>query len=182
MKSAFMPALKIFAVLTVVLGIAYPLAVTLIAQSLFSEKANGSLIVRDSKVIGSELIAQKIESPRYFWPRPSASDYAAVPSGASNQGPTSKALFDVVAERRAKGATGEMLFASASGLDPHISLDAAIGQVPRIVQARSLGDKEAMELRRMVNAAVERRDFGFLGEERINVMKLNLSLDEHLRK
>ena len=177
MKSLIITGLKVFALLSVLLGVIYPALITLTAQSLFNDKANGSLLRQGDKIVGSSLIAQKFQSDRYFWPRPSASDFGAVPSGASNQGPTSKALKAAMMDRQTKGMAGELLFASGSGLDPHISVDAAIGQIPRIVQARQLGDTGVARLNELIQNSVERRDLGILGEERINVLSLNLALD-----
>lgn len=171
-------SVRIFLALSVGLGIVYPLLITLIGQSLFPNKANGSLIRNGDNVIASELLAQKVESPRLFWPRPSASGYGASPSGASNLGPTSEALKSALEERKLRGYSGEMLSASGSGLDPHISMNAAISQLPRIVESRKFSDTEKNELEDLIKSSLEKRDFGFLGEERINVLKLNLKLIE----
>lgn len=178
MITLFTQSIRVFLGLSLIGGILYPLCVTLVGQTFFSEKANGSLVRVDNQVIASELLAQKVESSRLFWSRPSASDYGAVPSGASNQGPTSTVLKAAVQERKAQGLVGVLLFASGSGLDPHISNDAATSQFPRIVQSRNLNDNEKVELIEMVKKSVEKRDLGFLGEERINVLKLNLKLIE----
>lgn len=178
MIAILIQSIRIFLSLSLIVGLFYPLAVTLVGQTLFNKKANGSLVSLDNQVVASELLAQKIESFRLFWPRPSASDYGAVPSGASNQGPTSSALKATVGERKAQGLIGTMLFASGSGLDPHISDDAALSQLPRIVQSRNMNDNEKAELIEIVKQSVEKRDLGFLGEERINVLKLNLKLIE----
>jgi K+-transporting ATPase ATPase C chain len=169
-------SLRTFLALSLIVGLLYPLSVTLIGQTLWSHQANGSLVKRNQKIIGSELLAQKTESMRLFWPRPSASNYGSIPSGASNQGPTSEALKGSVQERKAKGFTNEMLFASGSGLDPHITKDAAISQLPRIVQARNMNDNQKVGLEEIIKSSIEKRDLGFLGEERINVLKLNLKL------
>lgn len=179
MKTHIYTSMKIFVFSTIILGIVYPLSVTLVAQLFYKNKANGSLIEKNGVTIGSELIAQKFTSARYFWPRPSASDYGAVPSGASNLGPTSDSLKRTISERKSAGLIEDLLFSSGSGLDPHISMNAALGQVPRIVQSRVLGENQALELKKLVLSFVESRDFGFLGEERINVLKLNLALDQH---
>jgi K+-transporting ATPase ATPase C chain len=169
-------SLRTFLALSLIVGLLYPLSVTLIGQTLWSHQANGSLVERNQKIVGSELLAQKSESMRLFWPRPSASDYGSIPSGASNQGPTSEALKASVQERRAKGFANEMLFASGSGLDPHITKDAAISQLPRIVQARNMNDNQKTALEEIIKSSIEKRDLGFLGEERINVLRLNLKL------
>src|ERR1700720_4312463 len=117
-------SIRVYLVITLLTGVIYPLTVTGVAQLLFPKQANGSRIIENGKLVGSDLIAQKFESPRYFWPRPSSADYATVPSGASNKGPTSVDLKKSIAERREKfgaDAAVDLLTASASGLDPHIS-------------------------------------------------------------
>ncbi len=177
----FLPALKIFALMTVFLGLIYPLFVTVFAQVFFKEKANGSLITKDGKVIGSSLIAQNFKDPKYFWPRPSAVDFNPMPSGGSNLGPTSSTLKDRIDERRQNGLTHEMLFTSASGLDPHISLEAAIDQIDRIIRSRTLDPSQKDRLMGAVNQLKESRDFGILGEPRINVLKLNLFLEKEFK-
>ncbi|MGE3262770.1 MAG: potassium-transporting ATPase subunit KdpC [Bacteriovoracia bacterium] len=175
MKQIF-PALKAFLLLTFVTGAVYPLLVTAIGQAFFPRQANGSLLQgSDGKIQGSELIAQGFKGDKYFWPRPSAVDYNPLPSGGSNLGPTSKALQDKWQERRKAGLSGDLLAASASGLDPHISPESAYDQVPRIAQARG---KSIAEVNGLIASTVERRQFGFLGENRVNVLKLNRLLDE----
>lgn len=178
MKNHFFIALKVSGVLTILLGLIYPLAITLFAQTVFPQKANGSLIVREGRIIGSHLLAQKFLSQGYFWARPSASDYGAVPSGASNQGPTSKVLKAALEERKAKGMTLDLLFASGSGLDPHISIDAALSQVGRIVQSRNLSESDKSKIVELIQQNTERRDFGLFGEPRVNVLLLNLGMDK----
>jgi len=182
------PALSLLLLLTLITGIAYPVAITAIAQWLFAAAANGSLIERDGKPIGSSLIGQPFANPAYFWPRPSATvpfaDNAAA-SGASNLGPTNPALVDAVKQRIARlraadpGNTQpipvDLVTASGSGLDPHISPAAAHYQARRVARARGrpLGEVEAL-----VAAAIEGRQLGVLGEPRVNVLKLNLALDQ----
>ena len=171
-------ALRIYLVLTLLTGIIYPLAMTGIAQLLFPKQANGSRIMEKGKLIGSDLLAQKFESPRYFWPRPSAADYATVASGASNKGPTSADLRKAIDERRTKfgnDAPVDLLTASGSGLDPHISPEAARLQIPRVASARSMPVQKVAEL---VDQSIEPPQFGFLGEPRVNVLRLNRALDE----
>lgn len=173
-----LPAIRSYLVFTLLLGLLYPLLVTLVGQAAFSKEANGSLIEKDGKIIGSELIAQKFESERYFWSRSSATDYNPLPSGGTNLAPTSGVLKEAVNSRAAKlgrGAPQELLFASGSGLDPHISPETALFQIPRVAKERGMPEDE---LRSMVNSLVEKRQLGFLGEDRINVLKLNLALDE----
>lgn len=168
---------RLLLVLTALTGIAYPLAVTGISRMAFRAQSEGSVIQADGKAIGSELLAQKTENPRYFWPRPSAADFATVASGASNKGPTSADLAKTIAERREKYGTDapvEMLTASGSGLDPHLSPAAAIFQVARIAKARNLNPER---IHRLIADSTEARQLGFLGEPRVNVLKLNLALD-----
>ena len=181
------PALVLLALLTVITGIVYPLVVTVIAQTVFPSQANGSLIQRDGKLIGSRLIGQPFDAPKYFWSRPSATSphpYNASASSGSNQGPTNPALIKAVEQRvdalRAAdpGNTAlvpvDLVTASASGLDPHISPAAALYQAPRVARARGV-DETAV--RRLVVSHIEDRQLGFLGEPRVNVLALNLALD-----
>jgi K+-transporting ATPase ATPase C chain len=173
-------SLRIYIVLTLLTGIVYPLAITGIAQLLFPKQANGSRMVEKGKLIGSDLLVQKFESPRYFWPRPSSADYATVPSGASNKGPTSADLKKSIDERRAKfgnDAPVDLLTASGSGLDPHISPEAARSQISRVATARNLS---VQQIAKIVDQAIEAPQLGFLGEPRVNVLKLNLALDQLL--
>jgi len=176
-------------VMTVLTGVLYPVLMTVIAQLVFPCKSNGSMIERNGEIVGSELIAQKFQSDKYFWCRPSAIDYNPLPSGASNLGPTSKALKDSVEERRKHFielnflppntiVPTEMLFASGSGIDPHISPEAAFLQVNRITQARGFDEQKKTLLKTLVQNHIEAPQFGFLGEPRVNVLKLNLALDE----
>ena len=189
MKTQLIISIKIFAVLTVLCGIVYPLLITGIAQVVFPSKANGSLIVQDNKLIGSELIGQKFDSEIYFRSRPSATGYSLMPSGGSKFGPTSSELKQLVADRTAQWIKSnptsdpekipsEMLLASASGLDPHISPKAALLQVDRIVKARNLDDSKKQQLLKSISEISEAPQFSFLGENRINVLVLNLALDK----
>lgn len=165
-------------VFTVLTGIIYPLAVTGIARVAFPKQANGSLIMEGEKLLGTALFAQKNEDPKYFWPRPSGGDYATVASGATNKGPTSSDLAKAIADRRkalGESAPVDMLTASASGLDPHISPESARFQVERVAAARKL---PANELNALVDSFVEKPQFGVLGESRVNVLALNLALDK----
>jgi len=173
-------------VFTVITGILYPLAITGISQVAFKDKANGSLIEKDGQIVGSELLAQQFTGDKYFWPRPSAGSYATVPSGASNYGPTSQKLHDAVATNAAAfrvahkmaadaPVPADMVFASGSGLDPHISPEAARLQVGRVATARKVADDKVKAL---VDTFVEPPQWGFLGEARVNVLKLNLALDK----
>ena len=173
-------ALVLFTVLT---GGVYPLVVTGISKIIFPHEANGSLLTRGERIVGSELIGQKFTGPIYFHSRPSAADYATLPSGASNLSPTSLALKNIVEERRAAlggAAPFDLLTASASGLDPHVSPAAAKFQIPRIVEARSLGIAGIAELTALVDQITEGPQLGFLGKERVNVLVLNLVLGKKL--
>ena len=181
------PAVVSFLVLTLITGVAYPFVVTGIAQGLMPEQANGSLIVKDGKPVGSTLIGQSFSDSKYFWGRPSATgpmpNNAAASSG-SNQGPTNPALIDAVkgrikALKDADPANNapipvDLVTASASGLDPHISPAAAEYQIQRVARVRGLPLKE---VRRLVREHTEDRQFGILGEPRVNVLRLNLALD-----
>ena len=174
--------------MTVLTGVVYPLVMTGLAQLGFPLKANGSLILKDGKVIGSELIGQKFDSTIYFWSRPSAVGYNPIPSGASNYGPTSDTLLKQVTARRKlfskmnsvdiSAIPKEMIFASASGLDPDISPEAALLQIDRIVKARHFDDVQKEKLIKKINDLTEMPQFLFLGEKRINVLDLNLELDK----
>jgi len=176
-------SIRMLLVLTVITGLAYPLAVTGLAKGLFPAQAEGSMVMKDGNTIGSSLIAQKFTSDKYFWSRPSACDYNASGSSGSNYGPTSAALKKAVDDRRAillKAHPGQsdipedLLFASASGLDPHISPAAARYQVARVATARKLDPAKVIAL---VESSVEAPQFGILGEPRVNVLELNLALD-----
>src|SRR6202040_3026362 len=172
MKTIFQ-SLRIYLVLTLLTGVLYPLAMTGVAQLLFPRQANGSRIVENGKLVGSDLLVQKFESPRYFWPRPSSADYATVPSGASNKGPTSADLKKSIDERRAKigsAAPVDLLTASGSGLDPHITPEATRSQIPRVAAARNIS---IQKISQFVDQTIERPQFGFLGEPRVNVVRLN---------
>ena len=187
MKDQIRPALTMLAILTLLTGLLYPLAVTGLAQLLFPHQANGSLFVRDEKVIGSELIGQYFDQSKYFWSRPSATSpfpYNAAASSGSNLGPTNPALIEAVkgnvaALRAAEPGNDnpipvDLVTASGSGLDPHISIAAAAFQVRRVARTRGL-EEGAVE--RLVMQYTEGRQFTLLGESRVNVLKLNLALD-----
>ncbi|BCS52480.1 potassium-transporting ATPase subunit KdpC [Geobacter sp. SVR] len=180
------PAILMLVTFTVICGAIYPAVVTAIAQVVFPRQANGSFIVgEEGKEIGSRLIGQPFSDPKYFWPRPSATTdfgYNPMASGGSNAGPTNPDYLKTVGERvkalRDTGVTGpipaELVQASASGLDPHISPEAAMLQVPRVAKARGM---DPAALVRLVNQGTENRQLGFLGEPRVNVLSLNLELD-----
>jgi K+-transporting ATPase ATPase C chain len=198
MLSHLRPALVLFVLLAALTGIAYPLGIAGIAQVVFPTQANGSLIVRDGVVIGSSLMGQNFTDPKYFWPRPSATSapdlddssktvplpYNAAASGGSNYGPTSKALAERVAHNverlRAENGVGDisvpvdLVTASGSGLDPHITPAAARFQIARVARARGM---PADQVTALVERMTEARDLGILGEPRVNVLALNLALD-----
>jgi K+-transporting ATPase ATPase C chain len=179
------PAFLITIVLTVLLGIIYPLVLTGLSQVLFKDKAEGSLITRDGKVIGSRLIGQSFTGAGYFHSRPSAAGagYDATASNGTNLGPTSSQLFETNVKSAATAAQADnpdlpipvdLVTSSASGLDPHISPAAAEFQVARVAKAREISEDE---VKRLVREHTEGRDLGILGEPRVNVLELNLALD-----
>src|SRR5215467_594669 len=187
MGAQLRPAIVMLVVLSVLTGLVYPAVVTGVAQLVFPRQANGSLIVKDGKVVGSSLIGQPFDDPKYFWGRPSATSpfpYNAASSAGSNQGPTNPALHDAVKARvealRAAdpGNTApvpvDLVTASGSGLDPHISPAAALYQVSRVAKARKLDPERVVQL---VAQHTEGRWLGLLGEPRVNVLALNLALD-----
>ncbi|MBI5674178.1 MAG: potassium-transporting ATPase subunit KdpC [Nitrospirae bacterium] len=188
MKDQIRPALTMLLLLTVLTGLVYPLAVTGLAQLFFPDQANGSLIVRNSKVLGSKLIGQYFDQPEYFWSRPSATapfPYNAAASGGSNLGPTNPALVEAVRARVAALRDADpdndslipvdLVTSSGSGLDPHISPAAAQYQIRRVARARGLDEAVVRDL---VVQHTQGRQLGVLGEPRVNVLLLNLALDE----
>ncbi|HEY0546850.1 MAG TPA: potassium-transporting ATPase subunit KdpC [Pyrinomonadaceae bacterium] len=186
MMKNLITAILMTMVMTVLLGLIYPLAVTGLAQVIFPERANGQLIKRaEGGVIGSRLIGQPFSSPGYFRSRPSAAGYDAGASSASNYGPTNRKLIDRVkadvlkaqAENPGQPIPIDLVTASASGLDPHISPAAAEFQIKRVARERGVTDEE---LRRLVALHTAGRQFGFLGEPVVNVLELNLELDSKL--
>ena len=192
MLSQLWPALRINIFLTILLGVAYPLAVTGVSQILFPHQANGSLITRNGQVIGSQLLGQNFTKPEYFQPRPSAAGndgYDPTASGGFNQGPTSQKLID-----RVKAAVdkfhkdnpdyhgpipADLLTASASGLDPDISPASAQAEVPRVAKARGISEDQ---LNQLVAQYTKSPELGILGEPRVNVLELNLALDQQYPK
>ena len=195
------PALILLLLLTLITGLAYPLALTAIAGVIFPKQAAGSLVERDGKVVGSALIGQEFKSEKYFHGRPSATTapdptdstktvpapYNAANSGGSNLGPTNKALIDRVKEDVDKlkqenpsaPVPIDLVTTSGGGLDPHISPEAALFQVPRVAKARNMPEER---IRQLVNEAVEGRTLGLFGEPRVNVLALNLDLLERARR
>jgi K+-transporting ATPase ATPase C chain len=179
---------KLFILMTILTGVLYPVIVTVLGQVIFKNKATGSFVQRGQQIIGSELIAQKFATPRYFWGRPSATDYNPLPSGGSNLGPTSQALKKSVDERTAQiqkahhldehaAVPADLVFASASGLDPEVSPEAAVFQVERVAEARALSSDQEGRLRALIKAQTVPPQLGFLGQPRVNVLELNLALD-----
>jgi potassium-transporting ATPase KdpC subunit len=192
MRQQLRAALVSLALLTLVTGVVYPLVVTGIARAAFPRKSGGSLIVRDGRATGSELIGQPFDDPRYFWGRPSATvpyPYNPAASAGSNMGPTNPSLADSVKARiealraadpgNTSPVPDDLVTASGSGLDPHISVPAALYQTQRVARARGAGDEQ---VRLLVRRHVEGRQFGVLGEPRVNVLKLNLALDAMSRE
>jgi K+-transporting ATPase ATPase C chain len=181
MWKQMLPGLRMTLLLTVLTGLVYPGLVTAVCQILFPRQANGSLIERNGKVVGSALIGQGFSAPKYFHPRPSAAGtdgYDASSSGGSNLGPTSQKLIDRVKAAKADwgGAVpADLLTTSASGLDPHISPASARLQAGRVAHARGLAESTVLGL---IAEFTEGRDLGFLGEPRVHVLLLNLALDE----
>ena len=185
-KTYIRPAVVLLALFTLLTGLVYPLAVTGLAQAVFPIQANGSLMAQNDRIVGSALIGQPFADPRYFWGRPSATapfPYNAAASSGSNFGPSNPALMDAVRARIAalraadpgntQAIPGDLATASASGLDPHISVAAALYQAPRVARARGLTPEAVAQL---VAQHVEGRQLGFLGEPRVNVLRLNLAL------
>ncbi|MBR0664520.1 potassium-transporting ATPase subunit KdpC [Roseomonas hellenica] len=193
MNTLFRPALTLVLLLTLLLGVAAPLAMTGVAQVVFPSQAGGSLIERNGQVIGSALIGQNFAEPRYFHPRPSATTepdpenegstraapYNAASSAASQQGPTSAALLEAIRTRVAEaGLTpvpADAVTASGSGLDPHISPENAARQIPRVATARGIPEER---VRALLAQYIEGRELGLLGEPHVNVLRLNLALDD----
>jgi K+-transporting ATPase ATPase C chain len=195
MKSQLRPTLMMFLMLTILTGVLYPLAVTAVSQVIFPSQANGSLIIKDGKAVGSKLIGQNFDDPKYFWGRLSATGtfpYNAfnaenlTASSGSNYGPLNPALLDAAQARidALKAADpdntapipADLVTASGSGLDPHISIAAAYYQIHRVAKARGLDENAVKSL---VDQHIEGRQFGILGEARVNVLLLNLALDAY---
>lgn len=187
MKTLLRPAVSLFVLLTAITGVAYPLAVTGIAKAIFPAEAAGSLIVKEGKTVGSSLIGQNFSDPKYFWGRPSATGpmpYNASASSGSNQGPLNPALSDAVKGRieaikavdrnNVAPIPADLVNASASGLDPHISPEAATYQVARVAGQRHL---LPADVKALVDQHTEGRQWGVFGEPRVNVLQLNIALD-----
>jgi K+-transporting ATPase ATPase C chain len=185
MHSIWKTSIRFTVIATLLLGLGYPLFVTGVAAVIFPHKANGSLILKDGQVIGSELLAQSFTAGKYFHPRPSAAGngYDATSSGGSNLAQSSKALVDRVQgsidalakENPGKPVPIDLVTTSASGLDPDITPDAAYYQIPRVAKARNLSEES---VRKFIEQHITKRQLGLLGEPRVNVLKLNLDLDK----
>ncbi|EMY78339.1 K+-transporting ATPase, C subunit [Leptospira weilii serovar Ranarum str. ICFT] len=184
-------AIRVLLTLVFVTGIFYPIVVTGFAERFFPSQANGSLISVRDKIVGSELLAQKFTKNEYFWPRPSAGDHTTVASGASNASATNASLKARVDERKKfllekhPGQTivpPDLLFASGSGLDPHISPAAVQFQMNRVISARKLTQKQILQFQKTVEQSIEKPSLGYIGEKRINVLRLNLKLDSEFGK
>ena len=177
------PALVMIGLMTALTGLAYPLAMTGLAQAAFPAQANASLMMRDGQIVGSALVAQDFDLPHYAHPRPSANGYDAAASGASNRGPTSAALLADISDRAAayrevNGTTQvpiDAVTASGSGLDPHVSVENALLQARRIAEARGV---PVADVRRVIDALAEGPWLGLFGEAHVNVLRLNLALDD----
>ncbi len=170
-------------------GILYPLVITAVTHLFFPHQANGSMVMVDGEIRGSKLVGQKFVNGRYFWSRPSAIDYDPMPSGASNLGPTSTVLRETVQKRRIQIENSdtlisntnipiELLFTSASGIDPHISPEAARMQIDRIAQTRGFTLEQKEKLENLVEHSIEPPQWIILGEQRVNVFLLNVALDQ----
>lgn len=189
-KNETITALKVFLLFAILTGVIYPLSITALAQITMPYQANGSLIKKDGKIIGSQLIGQNFDKPEYFTGRPSAVNYAADGSGASNLGPSSKKLMNQVQDRinlvRAennipanKTIPADMVLTSASGLDPHISVENALLQISRVAKQRNLPETKLQEL---VKKSTDNDFIGLWGQSGVNVLKLNLELDKLSKK
>jgi potassium-transporting ATPase KdpC subunit len=190
MKTQIIISLKLLLVFSMLTGIMYPLIITGIAQLAFPSKANGSMIIKDKQVIGSSLIGQNFSNNKYFWPRPSAINYNPIPSAGSNYGMTSQVLKNQSFEKEqlfiqknqipvGTNIPNEMIFASASGLDPDISVEAARLQAKRISVERKISENQVLSL---IDSMKIGRQFFILGEQRINVLQLNIQLDKLIKK
>jgi K+-transporting ATPase ATPase C chain len=188
MKTHLWNSLKMLLVMTVFMGLIYPLVMTAIGQIVFPEQANGSMIRINGKLVGSKLIGQNFTSDKYFWPRPSAIGYNPLPSGGSNYGPTSDTLKKLVELRRSEfirlnglspntKVPPDMLYASGSGLDPDISPESAELQIDRVARARGFDSLQTVELQKLVKSHIVKPQLGFLGDPRVNVLELNIALD-----
>ncbi len=189
MKKNLIISLKLLLYLTIITGVIYPVLMTIISNAVFPNQSSGSMIEEQGKVIGSELIGQSFDSAIYFSPRPSAISYNPAPSSGTNQGPTNAILKDSVEQRRKRYAEingltegthipEDAIFASASGVDPHISIDNALLQSNRIAKSRNFDENKKEQLMQLIGKLTENPQLGVLGEKRINVLLLNIELDK----
>lgn len=184
--NAIVNSLKMLLVMTVITGIIYPMFITVTGKVLFSKKAEGSIIYINGKPVGSELIGQNFSDNRYFHGRPSASNYETIPASASNKSVTNREFNDEVKKRyeelskeySSNNIPQEMYLKSGSGIDPHISPQSALMQIERVAASRNFSADKKEKLKNIITALTEKRDFGILGEERVNVLKLNLAVDK----
>jgi len=184
----FWPSLRLFLLLSLLTGLAYPLAMTGLAQWLFPAQAGGSLVLRGGRAAGSALLAQPFGAPDYFWPRPSGHGFSTLPSGGANLGPTSRKLRAALAANSLRALAahgsrtplipGDLLFHCASGLDPHISPQAAMFQFERVATARQLSPGQRGQLRGLILRLTEGLQWGLMGNPRVNVVVLNMELDK----
>ena len=188
MNRKLLKPLKYLLIMVMLTGLIYPLFITGVSQIIFPFRSNGSLLKKNGKIIGSELIGQKFDSSIYFWSRPSSTDYNPVPSGASNYGPTSEKLKQIVMQRKIEfceknGISDstivplEMLFASGSGLDPHISPESAKIQAERVARVRNFNPGQRKKLMECIDNLTEHRGISIFGEKRVNVLLLNIETD-----
>jgi potassium-transporting ATPase KdpC subunit len=188
MKKTIITSIRFLVIMTIFTGLIYPLVMTGISQVFFPGKSNGSMIVSGDTLIGSELIGQNFTSDKYVKGRPSAISYNPVPSSGTNQGPASKTLADSINSRKLQfikenglpekiDVPSEMLTASSSGVDPHISIESAKLQINRVIKARGWDNSYHDKIMVLINRLIEKPQFGIFGEERINVLKLNIELD-----
>jgi potassium-transporting ATPase KdpC subunit len=189
MKKNILPAVRLLIVMTILTGVLYPVAMTVFAKAVFPFQSNGSMIERNGNRIGSELIGQEFTSSKYFHSRPSAIQYNPMPSGGTNWSVTDKRMADSVKARREKFidqnnlsaetvVPKEMFFASASGVDPDISPQAALLQIERVAKVRGFDARKTSALKELVQRSIEKPEFGLFGDPRVNVLRLNLALDE----
>jgi len=188
-KDILLKSVKVILLFTVLTGVVYPLAITALGQIIFPFKSNGSLMKQDGKVIGSELVSQKFENDKYFQSRPSYTDFSSMPSGGSNLAiasldykSKSDSLYNSfsVKNNLPEGVMvpSEMMSYSASGIDPHVSKSALLLQIGRIVKARDWNEDKKLKLLNTIDSFTEKPQFGFLGEERINVLLINVEIDK----
>lgn len=186
MYKTILDSAKMLFIFTIITGVIYPLFITGIAQMFFKNKADGDLVVQNGVIIGSKKIAQNFQNQKYFWPRPSTSNFGANPSGAGNKCWTSSELKDIIETKRLilikahqnRDIPDEMLCASGSGLDPHISENSVLYQFERVCAARNFNESQRQKLSSTINRLKEKRDLFILGEERINVLILNIETDK----